>query len=244
MEMPSILFLRDDLTGRQVLTSVIEVAVRPEQEGSVEDAVALIRKQSFDLVVAAYHSEHRNWSQILASFKGASSGSAVLAFVENGEELTIIPLSFFMANRQTISSVRGLKLGFDADGSGVPELLSGMRVIQRPSSDKKPEVIEANGLRLDGRTQEVIVRGRVIPLTALEFKLLHFLASHPRQIFSRRKLLEEVWGQRRVVSPRTIDVHMRRLREQIEEWPDKPSYLLTVRGIGYRFVPDHDEKVG
>jgi two-component system phosphate regulon response regulator PhoB len=100
------------------------------------------------------------------------------------------------------------------------------------------EVVETRDLRLDARTQEVTVRGRSVELSTLEFKLLHFLASHPRRIFSREQLLDEVWGRDRFVTPRTVDVHMRRLREKIEDHPEKPQYLQTVRGAGYRFSPE------
>ena len=99
-------------------------------------------------------------------------------------------------------------------------------------------MVEATGLRLDSRTQEVTVRGKSVELSTLEFKLLHFLASHPRHIFNRDRLLDEVWGRDRFVTPRTVDVHIRRLREKIEAAPDRPQYLQTVRGSGYRFSPE------
>jgi len=81
----------------------------------------------------------------------------------------------------------------------------------------------------------VTVRGRLVELSALEFKLLYFLASHPRHVFDRDRLLDEVWGRDRFVTPRTVDVHIRRLREKIEPDPRHPQYLKTLRGIGYRF---------
>ncbi|MGH9452983.1 MAG: winged helix-turn-helix domain-containing protein, partial [Terriglobia bacterium] len=81
-------------------------------------------------------------------------------------------------------------------------------------------------------------RGETVELSTLEFKLLEFLASHPRRIFGRDKLLDEVWGRDRFVTPRTVDVHIRRLREKIEMEPDKPRYLQTVRGSGYRFLAE------
>jgi DNA-binding response OmpR family regulator len=111
-----------------------------------------------------------------------------------------------------------------------------LRRQERPA--EKREVIEAQGLRLDSRTQEVTVRGDAVELSTLEFKLLHYLASHPRRIFSRERLLDEVWGRDRFVTPRTVDVHIRRLREKIEAQADKPQYLQTVRGAGYRFMAE------
>jgi len=84
----------------------------------------------------------------------------------------------------------------------------------------------------------VSVHGRPVELSALEFKLLYFLASHPRHVFNRDRLLDEVWGRDRFVTPRTVDVHIRRLREKIEEAPNRPQFLQTVRGSGYRFAPE------
>jgi DNA-binding response OmpR family regulator len=97
------------------------------------------------------------------------------------------------------------------------------------------EVIEVGDLRLDARTLEVSARAQPVELSTLEFKLLYFLASHPRRVFKRDQLLDEVWGRDRFVTPRTVDVHIRRLREKIEVEPSRPQYLQTVRGSGYRF---------
>ena len=74
-----------------------------------------------------------------------------------------------------------------------------------------------------------------LSLTSTEFNLLEFFLTHPGRAYSRDQLLESVWGEQRFVTPRTVDVHVRRLREQIEEQPDTPRYLTTVRGFGYRF---------
>ena len=93
-------------------------------------------------------------------------------------------------------------------------------------------------MHLDTRTQEVTMRGKLVELSTLEFKLLHYLASHPRHVFNRDRLLDEVWGRDRFVTPRTVDVHIRRLREKIEAAPNRPQFLQTVRGSGYRFSPE------
>jgi DNA-binding response OmpR family regulator len=76
---------------------------------------------------------------------------------------------------------------------------------------------------------------RELTLTSTEFRLLDFFISHPGNAYGREQLLNEVWGEQRFVTPRTVDVHVRRLREQIEEQPDEPRHLITVRGFGYRF---------
>ncbi len=118
------------------------------------------------------------------------------------------------------------------------ELVARVKAILRRQtrSAESGGVVEIRGLRLDERTQEVTVRGAAVELSALEFKLLYFLASHPRQIFSRDRLLDEIWGRDCAVTLRTVDVHIRRLREKIEAQPDNPEYIGTVRGAGYRMM--------
>jgi len=88
---------------------------------------------------------------------------------------------------------------------------------------------------LDRAAHRLSLREQELTLTSTEFRLLEFFLMHPGRAYSREQLLEEVWGQQHYVSPRTVDVHVRRLREQIESQPDDPQYLTTVRGFGYRF---------
>jgi DNA-binding response OmpR family regulator len=88
---------------------------------------------------------------------------------------------------------------------------------------------------IDPATRTVKVRGEAVELTATEFNLLLFMARHPRQVFSRSQLLENVWGYAEYVDPSTVTVHIRRLREKIELDPGRPAQLLTVWGVGYKF---------
>jgi DNA-binding response OmpR family regulator len=92
-------------------------------------------------------------------------------------------------------------------------------------------------LEIDARTREVHRSGQLVRLTAREFDLLWFLASHPRQVFSRDLLMDRVWGYSAVLDTGTVTVHIRRLREKIEDDPSHPRHLETVWGVGYRFVP-------
>ena len=96
-------------------------------------------------------------------------------------------------------------------------------------------MISASGLQLDLGRRTVDVRGRPVQLTYVEFELLRTLASHPGRVYSRRMLLESLWGGADYREPRTIDVHVRHLREKLEHDPADPEYILTVRGVGYRF---------
>lgn len=157
-----------------------------------------------------------------------------------------LPIIFLTAKGEEIDRVLGLEIGADdyvVKPFSPRELVARVKAVLRRQARpvEKLEIVEAPDLRLDSRTQEVVVRGKTIELSTLEFKLLHFLASHPRRIFNREQLLDEVWGRDRFVTPRTVDVHIRRLREKIEAQAEKPQYIQTVRGSGYRFTADAAE---
>jgi len=109
--------------------------------------------------------------------------------------------------------------------------------LRRAESDASPESSEVNlgPFRLDPAARRVFQNGKEVELTSTEFKLLEFFLTHPGHAFSRDQLLRQVWGEQHFVTPRTVDVHVRRLREQIEARPDEPVFLATVRGFGYRF---------
>ena len=159
------------------------------------------------------------------------------------ERLKTLPVIFLTAKSEEMDRVLGLEIGADdyvVKPFSPRELVARVKAVLRRQERvaEKREVVEAGALRLDTRTQEVTVRGRPVELSALEFKLLYFLASHPRHVFDRDRLLDEVWGRDRFVTPRTVDVHIRRLREKIEEQPNHPQFLQTVRGTGYRFSPE------
>jgi len=157
------------------------------------------------------------------------------------ERLRGLPVVFLTARGEEVDRIVGLELGADdyvVKPFSPRELVARARAVlrrQHRTADRS-ETAEVRGLKLDPLTQEVTVRGVPVELSALEFKLLYFLASHPRQIFSRERLLDEVWGRDYSVTPRTVDVHIRRIREKIETQPDNPEYIGTVRGAGYRLI--------
>ncbi|MGH9444853.1 MAG: winged helix-turn-helix domain-containing protein [Terriglobia bacterium] len=169
------------------------------------------------------------------------SGLEICKLLRADEDLRRLAVIFLTAKGEEIDRVLGLEMGAD-DYMVKPfsprELVARVKSVLRRQDrgeEGDGEVIEAGELRLDPRTQEAVIRGQRVDLSSLEFKLLHFLASHPRRIFPRESLLNRVWGRDRFVTPRTVDVHVRRLREKIESEPNKPQYLQTVRGSGYRF---------
>ena len=156
-----------------------------------------------------------------------------------------LPVIFLTAKGAEVDRVVGLEIGADdyvVKPFSPRELVARVKAVlrRRERSAEPKEVAQAGAVRLDASTRDVHVRGLAVELSALEFKLLHFLVSNPRRIFSRDRLLDEVWGRDRFVTPRTVDVHIRRLRAKIETDPENPRYLQTVRGSGYRFLPEAD----
>jgi len=162
------------------------------------------------------------------------------------DHLRALPVIFLTAKGEEVDRILGLEIGGDdyvVKPFSPRELVARVKAVLRRQERvaEKREVVEVGNVRLDTRTQEVTVGGRPVQLSTLEFKLLYYLASHPRHVFNRDRLLDEVWGRDRFVTPRTVDVHIRRLREKIEALPNRPQFLQTVRGSGYRFSPQPQE---
>ncbi|MEX2244930.1 MAG: response regulator transcription factor [Fimbriimonadaceae bacterium] len=152
-----------------------------------------------------------------------------------------VPIIFLTARTAEKDRVEGLELGGDdyvIKPFSLAELAARVKsVLRRSRSGEAPaDVVESGDLRIDPRTHMTTLDGRDVTLSPKEFALLHFMASHPGQVFSRDTLLDRVWGQDAYVSVRTVDVHVRWLREHIEKVPSQPVRLLTVRGVGYKFV--------
>jgi DNA-binding response OmpR family regulator len=150
-----------------------------------------------------------------------------------------IPVLFLTARADEVDRVLGLEIGGD-DYMTKPfsprELIARIKAhLRREEMDTEPLALEIGKFRLDGGARRVFLNERELTLTSTEFNLLEFFLTHTGRAYSREQLLEAVWGEQRFVTPRTVDVHVRRLREQIEEQPENPRYLTTVRGFGYRF---------
>lgn len=156
-----------------------------------------------------------------------------------------VPILVLTAKDAEQDRVRGLELGAD-DYVTKPfsprELVARVRaILRRTAWDGHPPreaPLSAGGLVLDPATHEVRLRGRLVDLTTKEFDLLRLLMSHPSQVFTRDFLLEHIWGYEYFGSTRTVDMHISRLREKIEDDPNAPTYIVTVRGVGYKFKKD------
>jgi len=150
-----------------------------------------------------------------------------------------IPVLFLTARADEVDRVLGLEIGGD-DYMTKPfsprELVARVKAhLRREQMDTEPAVLDIGPFRLDRNARRVMQGDRELTLTSTEFNLLEFFLMHRGHAYSRDQLLESVWGAQRYVTPRTVDVHVRRLREQIEEQAENPKYLTTVRGFGYRF---------
>ena len=150
------------------------------------------------------------------------------------------PIIMLSARAEEADRVKGLELGADdyvAKPFNLSELAARVRaVLRRSSGEAIKEPIERGNLKIDPRSHEANVDGRVLELSPKEYALLYFLAKNSGQVFSREVLLDRVWGRDAFVSARTVDVHIRWLRKHIEENAEEPTRLLTVRGVGYKFV--------
>lgn len=146
------------------------------------------------------------------------------------------PILFLTARSDEVDRVLGLEIGGDdyiTKPFSTRELIARVKAHLR-RGEPEAETFAAGPFKLDRGAHRVLLNGEALSLTSTEFRLLDFFLSHPGLAYSREQLLGEVWGEEHV-TPRTVDVHVRRLREQIEAQPDAPRYLVTVRGFGYRF---------
>src|SRR5205814_8886371 len=154
------------------------------------------------------------------------------------------PIIMLTARDDELDKVVGLELGADdyiTKPFSIREFRSRVRALLRRAklppyqSEDGEEVIVAGPLRVDASRRTVDPDGQPVQLTYVEFELLRTMASHPGRVYSRKMLLEALWGGADYREPRTIDVHVRHLREKLERDPREPEYILTVRGVGYRF---------
>jgi len=165
--------------------------------------------------------------------------------IRAGGRLSRLPILFLTARIDEVDRVLGLEIGGD-DYITKPfsprELVARIKAhLRRQEAEAEPESsqVELGPFRVDQAARRVYQAGRELDLTSTEYKLLEFFILHPGHAFSRDQLLQHVWGEQHFVTPRTVDVHVRRLREQIEEKPDEPVFLATVRGFGYRFEAEN-----
>lgn len=166
------------------------------------------------------------------------NGFEVCRRIRSSKDLTLRPIIFLTAKSTEEDKVRGLELGAD-DYITKPfsprELLARVKAVLRRFEQPLTTTITTPDWELNSDSVTLTVRGQPVEVTATEFRLLHFFASHPGRVFTRDQVLDAVWKETSFVTPRSVDVYVRRLREKIELDPEHPVYLRTVRGSGYKY---------
>lgn len=172
-------------------------------------------------------------------------GLEVCRLLRTKEATQRLPILILTARASEVDKILGLEMGAD-DYVTKPfsprELVARVKAVLRraygPGPDRPHEFYEKGRLRINYDTYEVTLDGRRVELGLREFELLKFFVQYPNRVFSRTQILDLVWGQDVYVEPRTVDVHIRRLRQRIERDDANPTLILTVRGVGYKFNPD------
>jgi len=195
-----------------------------------EAALGKIRKGNYDLLV-------------LDLMLPGIQGMELCRIVRNDPKTAGLPIIMLTAKGEEIDRILGLEMGADdymAKPFSPRELVARVKAVLRRASEKPvtEKILKIGELEIDRERYIASVRGTPVKLSATEFKLLLFLAERRGRVFSRNQLLDAIWRDEAFVEPRTVDVHIRRLRAQIERNPANPRYIKTMRGIGYVF----DEK--
>ncbi|MBI5057457.1 MAG: response regulator transcription factor [Nitrospirae bacterium] len=190
-----------------------------------EDALKTVRKEKFGLI-------------ILDLMLPGIQGMELCKILKSSVETSSVPIIMLTAKSEELDKVLGLEMGAD-DYITKPfsprELVARVKAVLRRSHEKTAadKIIKAGDLEINTDTYQVSRRGDPVKLSATEFKLLLYLVKRKGKVFDRDMLLNAVWKDEAYVEPRTVDVHIRRLREQIEDDPSNPVYIRTRRGIGY-----------
>ena len=231
--MAKILVVDDEPTLRNVLQyNLTKEAHQVRTAGDGEEAIDQAREYEPDLILLDVMLPKLDGFEVCKAIRRESN----------------VPILMLTAKNSEIDKVVGLEIGADdyiTKPFSMRELVARVKAMIRRSEMLKGELITSEadktrlavrGLTMDLLQHKVMFDGRTINMKPKEFELLAFLLRHPDQVFSRDQLLDQVWGYEFGGDTRTVDVHIRWLREKIEEKPSKPTYLETVRGVGYRLV--------
>jgi DNA-binding response OmpR family regulator len=223
-----ILLVDDEQPVQKLLSYPLEkegYEVVPALDG--QEALASFEQGQFDLVVLDIMLPKIDGLEVCRRLRARSS----------------VPIIMLTAKAEEIDKVLGLELGADdyiTKPFSMREFRSRVRAALRraemaPAQEPGEEPLERGELRIDFDKRTTELAGAHVDLTYVEFEILSVLARHPGRVYSRDMLLDRIWGDSAFRDQRTIDVHIRHLREKLERDPKNPEYLLTVRGVGYRF---------
>jgi DNA-binding response OmpR family regulator len=226
---PRILLVDDEQAVQTLLTYPLRkdgYDVVPATTG--QEALERFREGTFDLVVLDVMLPQLDGFEVCKALRARSA----------------VPIIMLTAKAEEFDKVLGLELGADdyiTKPFSMREFRSRVKAVlrradlRRDGDESSDAPIEFGDLRMDFAKRHVEVRGEPVKLTYVEFEILAILARHPGRVFSRTMLLERLWGDAAYRDPRTIDVHIRHLREKIERDPKEPELIFTVRGVGYHF---------
>ena len=224
----TILLVDDEDSVQKLLTYPLERdGFRVVQARDGEQALRMFGDEHIDLVVLDLMLQKVDGLEVCKRLR-ADSNVPIIMLTARGEEL---------------DKVLGLELGADdyiTKPFSIREFRSRVRALLRRAGlprerAREAETIESGELRIEPARRTVELAGEPVQLTYVEFELLTALASEPARVFTREMLLRALWGDSAYREPRTIDVHVRHLREKLERDPREPEYIFTVRGVGYRF---------
>ena len=228
-----ILVVDDDaLMRRSVAFNLEQAGYRASSAANAEDALEMSRLEKPDLVLLDIGLPGMDGLDALHSFK---------AQVE-------VPVIFVTARRRELDEVLGLEMGAEdyiTKPFDMSVLLAHVKAVMRragsgqpPTADKEP--VTAGDLVLDPLAHTVDLAGKPLELTRREFDLLHTFMLHAGEVLSTQDLLTSVWGAEYVGEPQVVYVHIRWLREKLEQVPEKPKRIITVHGVGYKLIPQED----
>jgi DNA-binding response OmpR family regulator len=224
----TILLVDDEESVQKLLTYPLERdGYRVVQARDGDEALTRFDAERIDLVVLDVMLPRLDGLEVCKRLRARSS----------------VPIVMLTARDDELDKVLGLELGADdyiTKPFSIREFRSRVKALLRRASaprhaPSEEQAISVEGLVIDPARRTVELDGRPVQVTYVEFELLRAMAGRPGRVFSRQKLLEAVWGGSEYREPRTIDVHVRHLREKLERDPREPQFILTVRGAGYRF---------
>ncbi len=223
-----ILLIDDDILFRRSLSFHLQQAgYQVFTAASAEDGLKRFRSEPVDLVLLDIGLPGMDGLEALRYFNAQ----------------TDVPVIFITARRRELDEILGLELGADdyiTKPFDTSLLLARIKAVLRRTQPKQPpgvpEAYTVGDIDIDLRAHTVRLKGEAVDLTPIEFKLLNTLAQQPGYVFSADDLLNKVWGAEYVGQPQVVYVHIRALRTKLEENPNKPQRIITVRGVGYKFV--------
>jgi DNA-binding response OmpR family regulator len=223
-----VLVVEDDAETRQMLSVILGTEGFSVLEAATAAEALKLAQSGPDLVIL-------DW--ILPDISG-------IEVCRRLRENSTIPILMLTGRSDTADKVLGLNIGAD-DYMAKPfepgELIARVRALLRRASGwrsaPKRRALCSGILRLEPESYEVYVRGKMVPVTRLEFDLLYCLVENAGKVLTRTDILKQVWGEDEVIDLRGIDAHIRKLRQKIEDNPDQPRQIVSVYGVGYKFVP-------